>query len=190
MPDVLHFDPDAVLDAVVELFWRQGVASTGVQDVVAATGVNRSSLYATFGSKRDLYVAALRRYLDRRSRALMTLLVEDGRGVPAVADFFAGLVEMRCSGDHARWGCMIANAHTGVEKDDPDISAVLREHHSALRAAFCAALEREPRLRMAAPQAADLLALLSYGISVRTRGDADQKSLNATVSATLAALVD
>ncbi|MHC5908157.1 hypothetical protein ACVNF4_30375, partial [Streptomyces sp. S6] len=36
-----HFDPDAALETVVRLFWRQGVASTGIQDVVTATGLNR-----------------------------------------------------------------------------------------------------------------------------------------------------
>lgn len=53
MPDVKHFDPDTVLESVVRLFWRQGVASTGIQDVVTATGLNRSSLYATFGGKQE-----------------------------------------------------------------------------------------------------------------------------------------
>lgn len=44
MPDIRRFDPDAALDTVVRLFWRRGVASTGIQDVVTATGLNRSSL--------------------------------------------------------------------------------------------------------------------------------------------------
>lgn len=69
MPDIKHFDPDTALETVVRLFWRQGVASTGIQDVVAATGLNRSSLYATFGGKQELYRAALRRYVEQRSRS-------------------------------------------------------------------------------------------------------------------------
>ncbi|MFI6495115.1 TetR/AcrR family transcriptional regulator [Streptomyces sp. NPDC050564] len=39
---------------MVRLFWRQGVATTGIQDIVNATGLNRSSLYATFGGKQEL----------------------------------------------------------------------------------------------------------------------------------------
>lgn len=68
MPDVKHFDPDAVLGQVERLFWQRGAASTGIAEVVAATGLSRSSLYATFGGKQQLYVKALRRYVERRSQ--------------------------------------------------------------------------------------------------------------------------
>ena len=106
MPDVKHFDPDAVLETVVRLFWRQGVASTGIQDVVAASGLNRSSLYSTFGSKQELYAASLRRYLKQRSQPMFQRLAEDERGLPAVEEFFSGLITARCSGstrDGAAW---------------------------------------------------------------------------------------
>jgi AcrR family transcriptional regulator len=189
MPDVKHFDPDVVLDSVMGLFWRQGEASTGIQDIVTATGLNRSSLYSTFGGKRELYLAALRRYVDLRSQPVFARLAEDGRGLPAVADFFAGLIRTRCSGEHAQWGCMIANAHANGENDDPDISAVLMRHHDQLSAALRTALEREPELRITAAQAADMLAMLAYGVNLRSRAGADQKTLNATVQAALSVLV-
>jgi TetR/AcrR family transcriptional repressor of nem operon len=64
VPDVKHFDPDQVLDTVVRLFWQRGAGATGIQDVVATTGLSRSSLYATFGGKQALYLAALRRYVS------------------------------------------------------------------------------------------------------------------------------
>lgn len=182
MPDVLHFSPDEVLDSVVELFWRQGVAGTGIQDVVAATGVNRSSLYATFGSKDGLYLAALRHYLDRRSRVLLERLAS-GRGLPAVADFFAAVIRIRCTGPYARWGCMIANA----VPVDLEVNTVLQDHHDLLHGALVAALSHAD-LRMSASEAADVLVLLTYGISVRSRAGATQKSLQASVSAALNAI--
>ncbi|MCP9947652.1 TetR/AcrR family transcriptional regulator [Actinomadura madurae] len=114
VPDVKHFDPEHVLDQVVELFWRRGSASTGVGDVVAATGLSRSSLYATFGGKQELYLAALRRYVERRSRPVLEALAADGRGLPAIAAFFDQLIRARCEGPHARWGCMVSNAHAGA----------------------------------------------------------------------------
>ncbi|WP_281180187.1 TetR family transcriptional regulator [Actinomadura hibisca] len=52
--------------------WRQGVATTGVQDLVNATGLNRSSLYAMFGGKQELYRAALHAALQARPRARAT----------------------------------------------------------------------------------------------------------------------
>lgn len=195
MPDVKHFDPEAVLASVEELFWRRGVSSTGVADIVAATGVNRSSLYATFGGKRELYLAALRRYADRRSGPVLRGLAEDGRGLPSIADFFRALIRARCTGEHARWGCMVTNAHAGGEHDDPDVRAVLHEHHARLRAAMAAALARAGAAGALRPGvepdvSADVLALLAYGVNLRSRAGASPEALEETVTAVLAALAN
>ncbi|MGP3964718.1 TetR/AcrR family transcriptional regulator [Nonomuraea sp. 3N208] len=92
MPDIKHFDPDVALDQVVRLFWERGADTTGINDVVAVTGLSRSSLYATFGGKQQLYAAALRHYLERQSRPVFDALATDGRGLPAIAAFFDRLV--------------------------------------------------------------------------------------------------
>jgi TetR/AcrR family transcriptional repressor of nem operon len=192
MPDIKHFDPDTVLESVVRLFWRQGVASTGIQEVVTATGLNRSSLYATFGGKQELYRAALGRYLEQRSQPAFRRLVKDERGLPAVADFFASLIEARCSGEYARWGCMVSNAHAGVENGDPEVRALLDRHHrelrDALRAALVMAQERGQLAADTDPDAAaEVLVLLAYGVNMRSRAGADAASLHATVNAALQA---
>ena len=188
MPDIKHFDPDAALDTVVRLFWRQGVAMTGIQDVVTATGLNRSSLYATFGGKQELYLAALRRYQEQWSRPAFRGLAEDRRGLPAVAEFFDALIEVRCSGEYARWGCMVSNAQAGAENGDAEVRAFLHRHHEELRDALYAALVRaEAQGQLAAGTepgvTADLLALLAYGVNLRSRTGADAGSLRATVGA-------
>lgn len=193
MPDIKHFDPDATLDTVVRLFWRQGVASTGIQDVVTETGLNRSSLYATFGGKQELYLAALRCYLERRSQPMFRRLAEDERGLPAVAEFFAALIEARCLGEYARWGCMVSNAHAGAENGDPEIRALLDQHHQQLRDALCAALITADAQGQLAPGAdpgsgADLLALLAYGVNLRSRAGAPAAALEKTVAAALASI--
>lgn len=195
MPDMKHFDPDAALETVVRLFWRHGVASTGIQDIVTATGLNRSSLYATFGGKQDLHRAALRRYIERRSQPALRRLAEDERGLPAVAEFFAELIKARCSGEYARWGCMVANAHAGAENSDPETRAVLDQHHQQLRDAMHAALVTAKARGQVGPDvdlgaAADLLALLAYGVNLRSRAGADAQTLSRTVAAALASISD
>lgn len=190
MPDIKHFDPDATLETVVRLFWRQGVASTGIQDVVTATGVNRSSLYATFGGKQDLYLAALRRYVQTRSEPAFRGLAEDGRGLPAVAGFFTELIEVRCAGEFARWGCLIANAHAGAEPGDPEVRDILERHHRRLRDALHAALVTAGSRGQLGPGAdpgagAELLALLAYGVNLRSRAGADAATLHRTVATAL-----
>jgi len=96
VPDVKHFDTEQVLAAVEQLFWRQGVASTGIQDIVSVTGLSRSSLYSTFGGKDELYLAALRdpglrsvtESWMRRSRSVLERFVDPvtARGVDALIE--------------------------------------------------------------------------------------------------------
>lgn len=193
MPDIKHFDPDTALERAERLFWRRGAATTSIQAVTAATGLNRSSLYATFGGKRELYLAALRRYLAQRARPAFEALAADARGLAAVREFFAGLVDVRCAGDHAGWGCMIVNAHVGAEREDPEVRALLDDHHTRLRDALRAALETARRggelAEGASPEAAaEVLALLAYGVNLRSRAGTAADTLHATVAAALAPL--
>ncbi|GGS97874.1 TetR family transcriptional regulator [Streptomyces tanashiensis] len=191
MADIKHFDPDATLDTVVRLFWRQGVATTGIQDIVNATGLNRSSLYATYGGKHELYRAALERYVQDRSR--LGLLEEDDRGLPAITDFFTGLIETRCTGEFAGWGCMISNAHAGTENADPAVRAILDRQHQRLRTALHTALLSAQWQRQLAEDAdpdsaADVLALLAHGVNLRSRAGADAQQLHRTVAAAITAV--
>ncbi|MFL6110654.1 MAG: TetR/AcrR family transcriptional regulator [Catenulispora sp.] len=194
MPDIKHFDPDAVLDSVVHLFWRNGTAATGIQDVVEATGLNRSSLYNAFGGKDDLYIAALHRYVDRYSRPALERLSGDGRGLDALREFFDGLIDTRCHGEYARWGCMVANAHAGAgAESQPDVAGILLDHHrrlvTSLRSALTAAGERGQLRADADPDAcANHLALVAYGVNIRSRSGALADELRRGTEAALASI--
>lgn len=58
-----EFDPDQVEDIAMKLFWKHGFDGVSMSDLTAATGVNRRSIYAEFGSKEQLFERAKRRYL-------------------------------------------------------------------------------------------------------------------------------
>jgi TetR/AcrR family transcriptional regulator, transcriptional repressor for nem operon len=190
VPDVKHFDPDVTLDQVVRLFWQRGADTTGIADVVQATGLSRSSLYATFGGKAQLHAAALGRYLERQSRPVFETLAADDRGVPAIAAFFDRLVAARCSGEHARWGCMVTNTHATASGGLPEIREVLDRHHDALRAAMRAALEvgrakGQVRAGLDLESAAEALTLQAYAVNLRSRAGAKASVLLAGVRAVL-----
>ena len=59
-----EFDADAVLETAMELFWEHGFEGVSISDLTDATGINRRSLYAAFGTKEELFRCAVRRYLD------------------------------------------------------------------------------------------------------------------------------
>ncbi|MGX1848833.1 TetR/AcrR family transcriptional regulator [Streptomyces sp. NPDC055299] len=193
MPDIKHFNPDTALERVELLFWQHGAANASIQDVATVTGLNRSSLYSTFGGKRDLYLAALRRYLQGRSRPAFQSLAEDGRGLPALRDFFTKLVTLRTSGDYEGWGCMAVNAHFGAEHSDPEIRDLLEQHHQLLRDAMRTALDAARRNgelfeHVSIEAAAETLAHLAYGVNLRSRNGVDKGILLGIVNGTLALL--
>ena len=193
MPDIKHFDPDAALEQVERLFWQRGAAATSIQDVAAATGLNRSSLYATFGDKQRLYRAALSRYLRERATPASRALAADTRGLPAVREFFDGLIDVRCSGEFAGWGCMVVNANAGTERLDPEVRRLLDTHHRDLRDALAQALKHARTLGHLRPgvdpePTANTLALLAYGVNLRSRAGADAGELRKTVAGTLDSL--
>lgn len=193
MADVKHFDPSAVVGTVQQLLWQRGWANTGVQDIVDVTGVGRSSLYATFGSKQDLCLAAIQRYLAEQAAPVFGALQADRRGLPAIADFFGGLITARCVGPRARWGCLITNLLADAQGLENAIADVLVEHNdrlvSALSAALRAAADREQlRADVDLHGAAEQLALLAHGVNLRSRTGADEATLRSAVAAALNAL--
>jgi TetR/AcrR family transcriptional regulator, transcriptional repressor for nem operon len=193
MADIKHFDVDATLDAIVSLFWRKGLAATGIQDIVTSTGLNRSSLYGAFGNKQSMYVLALRRYIDTWAEPVHRHLIESGRGVPAIIDLFDTLIQLRCSGTFAGWGCMITNAHAGIESAEPEIRSLLNQHHEQLQSALGAALGAglaQGQLSSVTDidAAAGTLAALAYTINLRSRSGADAPALRRAAANTLASL--
>ncbi|HVZ29754.1 MAG TPA: TetR/AcrR family transcriptional regulator [Asticcacaulis sp.] len=72
------FDPEAVLETVLELFWENGFTATSLDDIAAATGVSRPSLAAAFGDKQALYIKAMERYQARIAEQLDQVLTCNG----------------------------------------------------------------------------------------------------------------
>ena len=100
-----QYDPERALAKAAEAFWKHGYAATSLDDLVAATGMNRPSLYAAFGDKRDLYLKTLTRY-QQQSRAIGAQITADDPPLRVFLKRFyeAALAIYLESGDEAR-GC-------------------------------------------------------------------------------------
>src|ERR1700744_5703588 len=58
------YEPDVALGKALDLFRKDGFAATSLDDLSAATGMNRPSLYGAFGNKRELFIKSYQRYRD------------------------------------------------------------------------------------------------------------------------------
>ena len=71
------YEPDVALGKALDLFRRDGFAATSLDDLSAATGMNRPSLYGAFGDKRELYIKSYRRYRDDARAAMIDIFREE-----------------------------------------------------------------------------------------------------------------
>ncbi len=185
-----RFDPDAALDRAVEVFWSRGYAGTTAQDLVDGMGINRASMYATYGSKLDLYRLALARYKERaldRSRRAADGCTSARAAVEAVLrDYAAGLSDPGGGGR----GCMLVGAAAEARVVDPHVVADVADGLSALRDEFAELLRRSPatELAMAPDAAAELLRAAVLGMRVLGTGGNDARALAAVVDAVVEAV--
>lgn len=135
-----EFDEAEVLERAVGVFWRRGYEQTSLADLLEETGLARTSLYRTFGDKRQLYLRALRHYGAEATRLVQECI--RSAGSPA-----RGLARLLDHWDEARGrkgfaGCLVFNsiAELGASEDEGLRAAVL-EQLGALRQCFLKALE-------------------------------------------------
>lgn len=133
-----EFDEAEVLDAAMQLFWERGYERTGIADVVSATGVLRGSLYAAFGDKRGLFLAALDRYRAGWRASLKRLETD-----PVVSGLRGMLLQLvTASGEAGGRGCMVGNTIGEAFVGDDMVRAAVRETLDEVAATLAAALRR------------------------------------------------
>ena len=82
------FNEELVLDKAIEVFWAKGYEATSIQDLVDAMGIQRGSLYGTFGSKQELFLKSLDRYSLVVVKDLLALLTSKTSALESIEIFF------------------------------------------------------------------------------------------------------
>jgi TetR/AcrR family transcriptional repressor of nem operon len=137
MARIREFDIDQAVDRAMDLFWRQGYAETSLQDLLKELSIGSGSFYAAFGSKEQLYIHALDRYVSTQGRDLETTLDEAPEIRPAIRRVLASLIEADLA-DPTR-GCLVVNTATQCG-DQPlaadRVNTAIRQVESSLAGAL------------------------------------------------------
>lgn len=136
-----EFDEERVLDAVVQLFWTKGFEATTMTDIVAVTGLSKSSLYGAFGSKEELLNVALHRYLSAVFGQFLAAFSDATGGMADVHRFVDAYHEWLL-GDAAGRGCLAVNTANELGFRNDSVSRYAQEYRTMFRAALRAPLER------------------------------------------------
>lgn len=150
MPRPRQFDEKRVLSSVQAAFWDKGYAGTSLDDLLAASGLGKGSLYGAFGDKRSLFLRVLREYDDANDVMLRTRLEQSDRAVDVVRDFVTDPLRDP-DGAEARRGCLLANTAMELSAGVPEVAAEARRSYAATTTLLAEAVRRAQREGDVAP---------------------------------------
>lgn len=122
-----NFDKDLVLDQAMAVFWQKGYHATSYEDLVNRMGINRASMYNTFGDKHQLYMQALQRYREKNRTQFDRWKTTDLTIQETIRMILSEAVQ-ECLHDKERKGCMVVNSATEMGAHDPEIADIVREN--------------------------------------------------------------
>ncbi len=182
MPWGKNFDVEATLDKVMHAFWTRGYEATSMQDLVDCTGINRGSLYATYGDKHTLFIAALERYDNEMRRKLLSSLEEHYGPREAISQLFKAFLESISDKGNNR-GCFLTNSALELAPHDRSVGKIVAHSQAQIEDFFARMINKGKKLDeipahvRSTETARGLLASL-IGLIVLTRSRPDRSLLH------------
>jgi TetR/AcrR family transcriptional repressor of nem operon len=156
-----EFDVTAALERAMDVFWSKGYEATSLDDLCEATGLSRSSLYATFGNKRDLLLQSVDRYVERRTPNIEAVLARQPNNIyKGIAALLREFIDQIVSGAGRR-GCFLGNCAAELPRSDRTAMARVRRGLARTEGTFRKALARA-EARGELPVGADVDALARF----------------------------
>jgi TetR/AcrR family transcriptional regulator, copper-responsive repressor len=176
------YDPETALRRAAETFWKTGYAGTSLDDIAAATGMNRPSLNAAFGDKHAIYLKALSAYWELKFASMRKAFAGDGTLAEALMKAYDAALSIYFPDDGQALGCFVVGTAITEAPIDEDIRRITAEGFRKLDADFKARFEQartDGELKKGAD--AKALALLAtatmHSIAIRARSGSSRNEL-------------
>ncbi|MGB2926796.1 MAG: TetR/AcrR family transcriptional regulator [Limnothrix sp.] len=187
----LGFDRDVALEKAMDLFWEKGYHATGLTELLERMGIKRQSLYNAFGSKHDLFLAAIAHYGKTVVHRLETRLTGAGSPLENIQNFFYRTAE-NAQTTSCR-GCFVVNSMVELAPHDPQVAAEVERLSQQVEKAFeqtlnqaIAAGELPPDFDC--PGVSRYLYHIILGLNARTKGSPNPNTIKETLDIALAIL--
>ena len=181
------YQPEVALARALDVFWKDGFAATSLDDLSAATGMNRPSLYGAFGDKREIYKKSYESYRDRARMRMGEVFAADLPLRPMLLRIYGIALDIYLSGEDGPRGCFTVMTATSEAVFDPDIRALavsgLVEMDRFFAHLFKIAQQRGELTATADPQVlASLASATIHSIAIRARAQVPRAELEAIVN--------
>ncbi len=128
------FDEQKALKKATDLFWEKGYAAASTEDLISVMGLQRGSFYHSFGSKKELYTAALNSHEQASFIEFRALLNQSGSPMQVIKDAFLSLAD--CSPQQHMMGCFAGNTIAELSGLDEELVGLAKGHLKTLEAIF------------------------------------------------------
>lgn len=189
MPRVKAFDENEVLTKAMNLFWKQGYSATSVQDLVSHLGINRASLYDTFGDKEQLFKKSFALYRKSNMEGLIQFFDRQ----PNVKNGFSKLFDFAIQEsilDTEAKGCFVVNTTTELIPNDKSLVKVIEENKRDFENIFYEYLKKgkdkgQLKTKQDLRSLASLLFMLYNGIKVVSKIKPQKQELKNSIDLAL-----
>ena len=129
------FDPDDILEKAMNLFWQQGYTATSMAELEKTLGINKFSIYNSFGNKHSLFIQSLDRYHDQRFTLMLMCLTQQVTGLGNIEQFFDTLILVLKS-QPTKIGCFLTNTSLELGQKDPEAHQRVLTSYALLEKGF------------------------------------------------------
>jgi len=192
MPRVKLFNEEEILQKSMELFWKKGYHATSIQDMVNHLGINRGSMYDTFGGKKNLFDKSLALYCSINQGATLEFLKNEKSVKAGLKKLFEVFIADSIA-DRDKKGCFVVNTTTELNPCDEEINKVLLQNKDSLEKMFTEFL-KDGQDKGEISQDIDIQAISSLiytllsGIRVVARLEPNDKKLLSSINTVLTIL--
>lgn len=189
MPRVKQFNEEQVLEKAMEVFWKKGYNGSSMQELVDGMGINRASIYDTFGSKEELFERAFEIYREKNLARIRNFLFSQQPVQHGLLLMFEKAIDQAIQDPDTK-GCFVVNATTEMVKPDCTITSMLNKNRIDFEIIFYEYLrEGVSRGELGAEKDLKSIAALIYtlysGIMVLAKVNQNKADLMAAVRAGL-----
>lgn len=136
---------DDLVVSAMRVFWKNGFATTSVDDLVKATGVSRGGIYTDFRDKEGLLLGCLDAYREKYVDPALSILRSDQDGLKGIDAYFSHFIRLHKQHGMPGPGCFLANVMTELAPHDQAVRAIVAKHMADLRKAFRGAVEKSAK---------------------------------------------
>lgn len=137
----LEFDKNEALEKAMDVFWEKGFEAASLLDLIEAMDLSKSSFYQAFGSKHDLYAAALNHYVEMMSAGMLQKLDSTASGLEFIENTFLEIAETAPLKASQR-GCFLMNTATEFAQKDDEISLLTANGFKKFESVFARAVKK------------------------------------------------